>query len=180
MRFTTVDRPDWFIKLKNETPDDENPYYPMATLEEFCGRFDLATGKALSEIRRCKLWNCGKSARLFKKDATDNPYLIPLPEFDRYAAIIAAEKQDAPPPLHAILYMDKRHLAFTSELEAAVSCWLALFADAPPGKIATHTKGKALKWLEQNRPKLDKSYRERIATVLTPDSKKKGGCTPSY
>lgn len=169
--------PDWYQEIALATPDNSEPYYQTATLEEFCGRFDLTHGKALSEIRRCNLWGCGKP--LFPLRGA-NPYLVPLPAFDRYAAIIETEQQTTEPPRgHLDLYMNKRHPAFTSELEAAVSCWQALFADAPPGKVATHTKSKATSWLKQNRPTLDKSQRERIATVLTPDSKKKGGAPPT-
>lgn len=122
MRVTTVDQPDWLIKLESETPDVEHPFYPKATLEEFCGRFDLTTGKALSEIRRCKLWDCGKSLHFFKKDATDNPYLIPLPEFDRYAAIIEEENEVNQPPLtHPCL--DPIDDFYSEELALAIRAW---------------------------------------------------------
>lgn len=75
--------------------------------------------------------------------------------------------------------MNKRHPAFTSELEAAVSCWQALFADAPPGKVATHTKSKATSWLKQNRPTLDKSQRGKDCNRLDTRFKEKGGAPPT-
>ena len=103
-----------------------------------------------------------------------------IEEFEKYRASIAQENQvNEPSPKHPTLYMTKGHPAYSSELEAAVSCWLALFADASPGKVATHTKPKALSWLAKNRPKLDESQHKRIATVLTPDSRKAGGAPPT-
>ncbi|EKD41715.1 MAG: hypothetical protein ACD_73C00564G0001 [uncultured bacterium] len=160
--------------MENESPLQEfvNEY----SLAEFAGKFGYTTEKALFEIKKHNVragnW-CEQEGIGFNVGKVE---YIPKAEVDRYAAIIAAEDQDNDPPQKPLpLYMKKRHPAFTSELEAAVSCWMALFADAPPGKVATHTKDKTITWLEQNRPKLDDSQRKRIATVLTPNSKKKGG-----
>lgn len=185
--------PAWYQKLALATPDNETPHYETASLSEFCGRFNLTEGKALSEIRRCKLWRCGNetpvqinTAEIYARrrgeqiPEKERPYTIPLPEFDRYAAIIEAEKRESEPsPTHLALHMNKRHPAFSSELEAAVSCWMAIFADAPPGTVATHTKDKTLSWLTQNCPKLEESQHRRIATLLTPDVRKAGGAPPT-
>jgi len=117
-------RPDWFQELKRNAPD-ERIYYPFATLDEFCGRFNLTTGKALSEIRRCKLWNCGKHSgknfyarREGRKE--DETYYIHLPEFDRYAAIIAAEK-----PLEPLTHplFDESDDFHSKRLSLAVRAW---------------------------------------------------------
>lgn len=83
-----LDVPGWFL-----TSDGEYQDYETITLEEFCGRFDLTREKALWEIKRCKLWGCGKSV-LFTVGvykSSDPPYIIPVPECEKYAAIREAE-----------------------------------------------------------------------------------------
>ena len=96
-----VDEPEWYRQLQASTPEGENPEYVKIGLDEFCGRFDLTPGTAKAEIRRCKLLNCGVSPlRVFKMphERGQDDFKIPLPEADRYAAIIAAEKQQSEPP----------------------------------------------------------------------------------
>lgn len=121
-----VEQPEWFILLKTDTPEGETPEYVKIGLDEFCGRFDLTPGKAKAEIRRCKLWNCGvHPARGFLKrphEIGDDPFKIPLPEADRYAAIIEAEKAATTPPIqHPCL--DPEHPFYAEELAVAVKAW---------------------------------------------------------
>ena len=121
-----VEEPEWYKQLLASTPEGESPEYVKIGLDEFCGRFDLTPGKAKAEIRRCQLWNCGVHpfrnfpARLRMPDEIGkDPFQIPLPEADRYAAIIEAEKQqEAPPPCNSSPYTNKKHHAYSGELEA--------------------------------------------------------------
>lgn len=104
--------PAWYRELEQKRIENRGVFYESGTIEEFCGRFDLSYGKALAEIRRCKLWNFGIGKRCKTIDYEDiyarlkpgyvekpKPVEIeylPLPEFDRYAEIIAAEREKAP------------------------------------------------------------------------------------
>lgn len=181
---TDTEYPEWYLELKRNNPGPNlNQHIERGTIEEFCGRFDLSKEKAAWEIKRCKLWGFFVSgtfpAQIERFSCAKAPQQLPMQEFERYAAIIAEEREKQEmPPQHPVYYMNKRHLAYSSELEAAVSCWLALFADAPHGKVASHTATKVIDWLGKNRPKLDGTKRKRIATILTPDSRKSGGAPP--
>ncbi len=88
-----VPEPEWYLELKSKTPPGEQPVYGTLTLAEFCGRFDLTENKALWEVKRCKLWGCGKPLLILrsKHAQSEAPYTIPEKEADRYAEIIAAE-----------------------------------------------------------------------------------------
>lgn len=90
--------------------------FTRATLAEFCGRFGLTREKALSEIRRCKIWTCEPygSSKLFLNEL--EPSIIPLAEFDRYEAIIAAEKLPKPKRKST---MDEGHKAAKAKFEEA-------------------------------------------------------------
>lgn len=159
-------------------------------LDEFQGKYGYSREKAIYELGKhgIKAWHKFSGyktlmlARVGSFLDNENKQIISIPteEVDRYAAIKANENEDVEPlQSQSIPYMNKRHPAYTSELEAAVSCWLSLFADAPHGKVASHTKAKAIAWLKENRPKLSLSQCSRIATVLTPVAKKDGGCPPT-
>lgn len=88
-----IPEPEWYLELKSKTPPGEQPTYEKLTLAEFCGRFDLAENTALWEIKRCKLWGCGKPLLILrsKSPQSEAPYTIPEKEADRFAEIIAAE-----------------------------------------------------------------------------------------
>ncbi|MBK5277050.1 MAG: hypothetical protein JJE30_18645 [Desulfuromonadales bacterium] len=148
------------------------------TFDEFLEKFGYTREKAIYEIKHHGIKASYTLPRLKTLLPFGGPYghpsLIPRNEVERYAAIIA--ENESPPTQ----YMDKdRQPAFSSELEAAVSCWMALFSDATPAKVATHTREKAMSWLSKNRPELEESQHKRIATLLTPDARKSGGAPPA-
>ncbi len=183
--------PEWFERLQQEQGlhGDEYPDYELITLAEFCGRFGLSENEALWKIKEYKLWGCGKPriqgnpfGIMARVGMRGDVYYIPLPEADRYAAILEAEKQqEEPPPCNSTPYMNKKHAAYSVELEAAVSCWLALFADAAPGTIRLIGRDEISKWLKENRPKAveSKAALDRVVTIVNPKENKGGGAKPT-
>jgi hypothetical protein len=155
---------------------DGNHVVPYYTLEEFAGRFGYTIEKARYEIK----WRGIHTTRqIFVKGA---PLVIFDLEVDRYAAILEAEKQqEEPPPCNLPPYMNKKHAAYADELEAAVSCWLALYADAAPGTIRLIGRDEISKWLKENRPKavVSKAALDRVVTIVNPKENKGGGAKPT-
>lgn len=60
----------------------------------------------------------------------------------------------------------REHPCFAPELQAALACWQALFADATSPTMIR--KADMLAWLRQHHPDLSQAAMERIALVLTP------------
>lgn len=83
--------PSWFAEYFIDF--QKSPKDAAYTLEEFSGRFKHTTTDALYEIRRHKLFGCGEY------HSTGKTYWIPIPEVDRYAAILEAEKLATSPPV---------------------------------------------------------------------------------
>lgn len=76
---------------------------------------------------------------------------------------------DASPP-----YLDRSHYYYSDALEAAVSAWMALYADGGFKKRSLGGKAQIESWLKKHRPDIPSDYaREGIATVVNPN--KKGG-----
>lgn len=163
-----------FDKMHDECRDKP---YPVYTIDEFAGRFGYTIEKALYEIKRCNFHPDTQYSRSFPPRKVVYSF-----EVDRYAAILEAEKQqEEPPPCNSPPYMNRKHAAYSDELEAAVSCWLALYADAAPGTIRLIGRGKISKWLKDNRPKTvaSKAALDRVITIVHPKENKGGGAKPT-
>ena len=83
-----------------------------------------------------------------------------------------AASEDASPP-----YLDSSHDYYSDTLEAAVSVWMALYADGGFKEKSLAHKAQIKSWLKKHRPDKVKSdnAREGIATVVNPN---KGGGNP--
>ena len=81
----------------------------------------------------------------------------------------ASASEDALPP-----YLDSSHKYYSATLEAAVSAWLAQYADGGFKEKSLGHKLQIKSWLKKHRPdKVTSNYaREGIATVVNPN---KGG-----
>ena len=84
----------------------------------------------------------------------------------------AGESEDASPP-----YLDSSHDYYSDALEAAISAWMALYADGGFKEKTIGHKLQIKRWLKKHRPAKVKSdnAREGIATVVNPN---KGGGNP--
>ncbi len=81
---------------------------------------------------------------------------------------LAASKDSLPP------YLDRSHDYYSDALEAAVSAWMALYADGGFKEKSLAHKAQIKSWLKKHRPDIPSDYaREGIATVVNPN--KKGG-----
>jgi len=159
-----VEEPEWYKQLLASTPEGESPEYIKIGLDEFCGRFDLTPGKAKAEIRRCQLWNCGvhpfRNFRLRMPDEIGkDPFEIPLPEADRYAAIIKAEKAaTVPPARHPCL--DPGHPFYAQELALALGSWEYAVSQKP---TSSNFKKKIESFLQRQQAGVNQI--NRIVTV---------------
>ena len=80
-----------------------------------------------------------------------------------------AASEDASPP-----YLDSSHDYHSDALEAAVSAWMALYADGGFKKRSLGHKDQIKRWIKKHRPDIPSDYaREGIATVVNPN--KDGG-----
>lgn len=164
-----VEEPEWYRLLRANTPEGKIPEYVKIGLDEFCGRFDLTPGKAKSEIRRCQLWNCGVHpvrnfpVRFRKPDEIGkDPFEIPLPEADRYAAIIAAEK-----PINPIEHplFDTTDNFHSKRLAIAVRAW-----EYARSKKPAPTKSNFLKRVDSflDSQGIEGNERARIREICNP------------
>lgn len=81
---------------------------------------------------------------------------------------VAASKDALPP------YLDRSHDYYSDALEAAVSVWVALYADGGFKKKSLAHKDQIKSWLKKHRPVIPSdNARKGIATVVNPN--KKGG-----
>jgi len=80
-----------------------------------------------------------------------------------------ATRSDSLPP-----YLDTTHGDYSDTLEAAVSVWMALYADGEFQKRSLGHRDQIVAWLKKNRPDLPSDHaRDAIALVVNPN--KKGG-----
>ncbi len=71
-------------------------------------------------------------------------------------------------------YLDSSHEYYSDTLEAAVSAWMALYADGGFKEKSLAHKAQIKSWLKKHRPDIPSAYaRKGTATVVNPD--KKGG-----
>ena len=76
-----------------------------------------------------------------------------------------AESKDASPP-----YLDSSHEYYSDTLEAAVSAWMALYADGGFKEKSLAHKAQIKSWLKKHRPDVRSDYaREGIAKVANPN-----------
>ncbi len=93
-------------------------------------------------------------------------------ELDRYrrehALALEFDMGNAP-------FMNSDHDWYSTELAYAVEVWMAIFANDEFEPRKSTTKQYAERWLRKNRPNLSDSAKDRIATLVNPDTAKSGG-----
>lgn len=93
-------------------------------------------------------------------------------EFDRFrrqhALALEFERENAP-------FLNPDHDWYATELAIAVQAWMALFADGTFLPRKSTPKQHIERWLSKNQPDLLESTRQRIATLVNPDTGKPGG-----
>ncbi len=141
-----------------------------------------------SDLLKALVADCTQVRRVRTKDG-DILVLDPIQEVMRGLHFVTAAERDrlqealkpTPQPTAAASkgalppYLDSSHKYYSDTLEAAVSAWLALYADGGFKKRSHGHKLQIKSWLKKHRPdKVDSDYaRDVIAIAVNPN--KEGG-----
>ena len=80
-------------------------------------------------------------------------------------------------PVESSPYLNPNHEFYSGELHIAVQAWVDLYANDTIRSHRGH-KQQAKKWLRKNHSSLSEKAIDRIATVINPKSRKRGGSIP--
>ncbi len=119
--------------------------------------------------------------RIDKKQAVDliepvkvlrGVMLVTPEEFRRFQdeCVEIDSGSEIPPP-----YLDPTHEWYSSELASAVCAWLALFSGGSFDPKGKSVKQQIERWLSSHGDKLSSNARKNTATLVNPDTTKKGG-----
>ena len=130
-----------------------------------------ALNSEYTEVRQVKT----ADGDVIKLDSTQKVargvHFVTAAERDRVLEVLkstVAASADALPP-----YLDPAHQWYSETLEAAVSAWMALYANGGFKKKSLGHKAQIESWLKKRRPHIKTDYaRKGIARVANPDKKR--------
>jgi hypothetical protein len=159
---------DWPVRSKNDAEDTIRG--PVFLLAEDLHQSMNAECTTVSQVKR---------------RIDDEPVTLYEPvDVARGAHFVSAEEAERFSRKHALTlksgsetpsYLNRNHQFYSTELAIAVKAWMALFAAGSFEPGSKTTRQRIVLWLKAGRFGLEGNAEQRIASLVNPDTAKKGG-----
>ncbi len=159
---------DWSVRSKNDAADTlRGPVFFVA-----------------EDLHQSLNAECTTVNRV-KRRIDDDPIMLLEPvDVARGAHYVTAEEAERFSNEHALTlrssaevppYLNANHKSYSTELAIAVKAWMALFADGHSERGSKTPRQKIERWLRARKFDLKDNAKERIASLVNPDTAKGGG-----